>query len=150
MRRDSSIRRRVTIAATAILSWLVFYPFVHELGHLLPAVASGAEVNKFIWTPLLGRTHVSLNNVSESAIPWVDAGGILLPTIVGTVLVAVWISLPVKTPAPLWRIWLIIPGGIMLLGNFGLIFEMILESNSLDHMHSLAKHIGGECRANAT
>jgi hypothetical protein len=141
--QGASIARRATIAASAILSCLVFYPFVHECGHLLPAKVSGAEVNTFIWTPLLGRTHVSLNNVPGPAMPWVDAGGILLPTIVGTMMMAIWLSLPLRVPNPLWRIWLLIPGGILLLGNFGLILEMIMQSNTLDHMHGLAQLIGG-------
>ena len=138
-----SVKWRITIAASAIVSCLFVYPLIHELGHLVPAVVSGAEVNEFVWTPLIGPPHVSLNNVSGEAMPWVDAGGMLLPTLIGTILIGVWLWLPRSSPMPLSRYWLLIPGGVLLLGNLGIPFEMLLASNRLDHMAGLSQTIAG-------
>jgi hypothetical protein len=115
---------------------------VHEGGHLLPAVLSGAVVNRFVWTPLLGELHVSLSGVSGAAQPWVDAGGILLPTAIGTLLVAIWMSLPDKRPTPLWRFWLLIPGGVLLIGNVGLFWEAASCNDAYHHMAGLAHVVG--------
>lgn len=129
---------------TSILSCLFVYPIIHESGHLLPAVATGAEVNEVVWSPLIGRTHVSLNNVSRAAMPCVDAGGVLLPTLVGTLLIAILLWLPSRRPMSLWRLGLLIPGGVLLLGNLGLLFEAILPSNHIDHMERLAQRVAGD------
>ena len=136
-------RWRITIALSSLFSCLIFYPFVHECGHLIPAVVSGATINAFVWTPVIGRAHVGLSNVSGSALPWVDAGGILLPTFVGTALLLAWMFLPIRTPHPVWRLWLLIPGVLMLVGNLGLVAEATLGPDSYRHMHLLAKVAGG-------
>jgi hypothetical protein len=141
-RRQDRIARSVSFAATGILSSLVFYPLIHETGHLIPAVVSGAPVNRFVWTPLIGNPHVSLNQVSGTARPWVDAGGILLPTAAGTLLIAVWLLSPHARPTPLWRFWLLIPGSVLLLGNLGLFWEVQSSSASYHHMAGLAKQFG--------
>ena len=135
---------RVTIAASSLLSCFVFYPFVHECGHLIPAVLSGATVNVFDWTPFIGHAHVGLSNVSGSALPWVDAGGILLPTLVGTALIGAWMALPARASGRIWRLWLLVPSVVMLVGNLGLVIEATVGSGSYRHMHLLAKAIGGE------
>ncbi|MEZ6101397.1 MAG: hypothetical protein R3E01_20895 [Pirellulaceae bacterium] len=135
---------RVTIALSSLLSCFVFYPFVHECGHLIPAVLSGATVNEFVWTPFISRAHVGLSNVSGSALPWVDAGGVLLPTLVGTALVVAWIALPSKTSGAIWRLWMLVPGVVMLVGNLGLLIEATIGSVSYRHMHLLAQAVGGE------
>jgi hypothetical protein len=67
----------------------------------------------------------------------------LLPTFVGTLLICVWISLRARSPAPLWRLWLLFPGTILLVGNLGIIFEVVIPSNQLDHMHALAQMLAG-------
>lgn len=137
-------RWRMTIAVSSLFSCLIFCPFVHECGHLIPAVVSGATVNAFVWTPVIGRAHVGLSNVSGSALPWVNAGGILLPTFVGTALVLAWMLLPIRTPHPVWRLWLLIPGVLMLVGNLGLVAEAMVGPDSYRHMHLLAKVAGGK------
>ncbi|MCA9194130.1 MAG: hypothetical protein KDB03_20310, partial [Planctomycetales bacterium] len=132
------------MASSSLLSFFVLYPFVHECGHLIPAIAGGATVNDFVWTPFFGHAHVGLSNVSGSALPWVDAGGALLPTLVGTALVGTWMALPTKASGPNWRLWLLVPGVVMLVGNLGLFFEATVGSGSYRHMYLLAKAIGGE------
>jgi hypothetical protein len=90
----------------------------------------------------MGEPRVSLSGVSAAAQPWVDAGGILLPTAIGTLLVAIWMSLPCKRPAPLWRFWLLIPGGVLLVGNLGLFWEAAGSIDAYHHMAGLADLVG--------
>lgn len=142
-RRCDRIARSVTLAAASLVSCLVVYPLAHEAGHLLPAVWSGATVDRFVWTPLLGHPHVSLNQVSGTVRPWVDAGGILLPTGLGTLLVMVWLLLPTPAGHPAWRLWLLIPGGFLLLGNLGLFLEVWGPAGSYAHMAGLAQRLAG-------
>ncbi|MCA9238973.1 MAG: hypothetical protein KDA37_02185, partial [Planctomycetales bacterium] len=139
-----------TIALSSLLSCFVFYPFVHECGHLIPAVLSGATVKEFVWTPFIGHAHASLSDVSGSALPWVDAGGVLLPSLVGTALVVAWIAGPLRTSGAIWRLWLLVPGLVMLVGNLGLFIEATVGSTSYRHMHLLAKGVGGEGRIGGT
>jgi hypothetical protein len=82
---------------------------------------------------------VSLNHVSGTGQPWVNAGGTVLPTVVGTLLISIWLALPYVRPIPLWRFWLLIPGGVLLLGNLGLFWEVGMPSDSYHHMTGLAK-----------
>lgn len=144
MTKHERIVRSVTIASASLVSCLFVYPLVHECGHLIPALVSGAEVTEFVWTPLLGSPHVGLNRVSGEALPWVDAGGMLLPTFVGTCLIAIWLSLPLRQPPPPWRCWILIPGGFLLLGNLGIFFEAAMATNRLDHMDGLARRVAGD------
>jgi len=58
-------------------------------------------------------------------------------------LIAVWLWLPPKSPTPLWRFWLLIPGGVMLLGNLGLVIEASSSSTSYRHMARLAQLLAG-------
>jgi hypothetical protein len=132
-----------TFIAAGVFSSLVVYPLIHETGHLLPALWSGAEVNRFVWTPLMGRPHVSLNLVSGAAKPWVAAGGVLLPTLVGTLLFAAWLLLPPKRPIPLWRYWLLFPGITLLSGNLGLLIERFTPPEAYRHMTPLAGAVAG-------
>jgi hypothetical protein len=102
-RRRVRIARSLTFVGVGILSSLFLYPLVHKTGHLVPAIVSGAEAERFVWIPLMGSPHVSLNQVSGTALPWVDAGGILLPTMIGTLLIWIWFLLLDVRPIPLWR-----------------------------------------------
>lgn len=92
---------------------------------------------------MLGRSHVGLSNVSGDALPWVNAGGTLLPTMVGTALIAAWIPISKRKPRPIWHLWLVVPATVMFLGNLGLIAEAMTRSNGFRHMQLLAKDLGG-------
>ena len=135
---------RITIALSSLLSCFVLYPLVHECGHLIPAVFAGATVNKFVWTPFLGHPHVGLSNVSGVALPWVNAGGVLLPTLVGTALITLWMLMSKRKRRPVWHLWIFVPAIVMLLGNLGLPIEATLGSEHFRHMHSLATTVGGD------
>ena len=87
--------RRIAIlllAALAVFSALVVYPVVHEAGHFLAGKALGAEVKQVVWTLLGGeRPHVLFGQTPGELIPWINAGGIILPTVIGGAAIIFWL-----------------------------------------------------------
>lgn len=137
-------RRQTTIiiALSAMFSSLVVYPVVHEGGHYLMARAFGIEVHDVVWTILTGQApHVSLGTTPGDVLSWVNAGGMLLPTLVGGTLMIVWL-LYAKRWASGIRLALAIPGVVLLAGNAGLLLELLQEPTLLHHMQPLALHLG--------
>lgn len=142
MEGRGNVSTRITFAISSLTACLLIYPLMHEVGHFIPAVCTDAEVNKFVWLPLFARPHVSLNRVSGEALPWVDAGGILIPTAVGTLLIAALLLLPTSVSIT-WRMWLFIPAVVLLLSNFGLFWEALGNANGYAHMKGLAHRLVG-------
>jgi hypothetical protein len=125
------------IGATAAVSGLVLYSIVHEAGHMLFGWLWGATPawDHVSWTLFAGEEpHASFRSLPHDSEPWMAAGGMLLPTLVGCVLVA----------AGLWQggrvaWWLplvfVTTGGMLLLGNLGLFADT-------GHTLPLAIHLG--------
>ena len=126
----------------SLFSTLVLYPIVHEGGHYIVGRLFGVKVNRVVWTVLGGgRPHVSFAETPGRAVPWINAGGILLPTAVGFVLMCVWICCAQRMSwlggTALW-----IPGLVLLAGNFGLVIEVARSESEFHHMRRLAQHLG--------
>jgi len=136
MKRTPSI---IILAIVAVLSATVIYPVVHEGGHFLAGRLQGIEARDAVWTVWGGRPHVSFGATPAHAIHWINAGGMILPTVVGILLMVIWFAVSQRVSfvagAVLW-----IPGLVLLSGNLGAIVE--LASSSHSHMRPLAAHFG--------
>lgn len=134
MKRTPSI---IMLAIVAVLSGTVIYPVVHEGGHFLAGRLQGIEARDAVWTVWGGRPHVSFGPTPAHAIPWISAGGMILPTVLGILLMVIWFAASQRISfvvgAVLW-----IPGLVLLSGNLGAIVE--LASSSHSHMRPLAAH----------
>jgi hypothetical protein len=139
LRQWAARRRRelAVVAATTAFMGLVLYSIVHEAGHLLFGWLWGGTPawSQVSWTIFSGEEpHADFRSLPAEAVPWMGAGGMLLPTLVGCVLVA----------ACFWRggraarwvqLVLVTAGAVLLLGNLGLFA-------STDHTLPLALHLG--------
>ena len=136
MKRTPSI---IILATIAVLSVTVIYPVIHESGHLLAGHLQGVEARDAALTVWSGHPHVSFADTPAHAIPWIDAGGIILPTVVGILLMVIWFTLSRRisfvTGYVLW-----IPGLVLLSGNLGAVAEA--ASSTHGHLGLLAAHFG--------
>lgn len=139
-RRQWDARQRrvlVLLAATAALSGLVLYSIVHEAGHLLFGCLWGGTPawDQVSWTVFSGEEpHASFRSLPREAEPWMAAGGLLLPSLVGCVLVAAgsW-----RGERSAWWVQgvLVTVGAVLLLGNLGLFADS-------GHTLPQARHFG--------
>lgn len=129
----------IILAFVAVLSVTVIYPVVHEGGHFLAGRLQGVEAKDAVWTVWGGRPHVSFGPTPAHAIPWISAGELILPTVVGILLMVIWFAVSQRVSfvagAVLW-----IPGLVLLSGNLGAIAESASSIHS--HMRPLAAHFG--------
>jgi hypothetical protein len=135
-RRRWDVRRLLVIGATTALTGIVLYSLVHEAGHLLFGWLWGGTPawHQVSWTIFSGEEpHAAFRSLPDEAVPWMGAGGMLLPTLVGCVLVAAgfwggrvarWVQLVLVTA-----------GAVLLLGNLGLFADT-------GHMLPLAHRLG--------
>ena len=139
-RRQWDARQRhlvVCIGATTAFSGLVLYSIVHEAGHLFLGWLCGATPawDQVCWTVFSGEEpHAAFRSLPREAEPWMWAGGLLLPTFVGCVLVVAgcWRG----TRGAWWaRALLVTVGAVLLLGNLGLFADA-------GHTLPLALHLG--------
>ncbi|MEN6497625.1 MAG: hypothetical protein ABFD16_25270 [Thermoguttaceae bacterium] len=82
--------RRIVLMVALGLALFVCSLLLHELGHLAAGLLCGAEIQGVHKAILLGNPYISLTGVHAEITPWVDAGGILLPTAVALALVLWW------------------------------------------------------------
>jgi hypothetical protein len=138
--RQWSARRRIAlviIAATTAFTGIVLYSIIHEAGHLLFGWLWGGTpaLHQVAWTIFSGEEpHANFRSLPPEAVPWMGAGGMLLPTFVGCALVAVgfWGG----GRAPRWlQLVSVTAGVVLLLGNLGLFA-------STDHTMPLALYLG--------
>jgi hypothetical protein len=127
-RRQWDARRRLVVAVigtTTAFSGIVLYSVVHEAGHLLFGWMRGGTPawDQVSWTVFSGEEpHVAFRSLPPEAVPWMAAGGMLLPTLLGCALMA----------TGFWRggriVWwvqrvLVTAGAVLLLGNLGLLAD---------------------------
>ena len=136
MKRTSSI---IILAIVAVLSVTVIYPVVHEGGHFLAGRIQGVGARDVVWTLWGGRPHVSFGPTPAHAIPWISAGGLILPTVVGILLMVIWFAVSQRVSSAA-GVMLWIPGLVLLSGNLGAIAESASSIHS--HMRPLATHFG--------
>jgi hypothetical protein len=136
-RRQWDVRRLFVVAGTAAFSGIVLYSVVHEAGHLLFGWLWGGTPawDQVSWTVFSGEEpHAAFRALPREAVPWMAAGGILLPTLVGCILVAAGIR---RGGRGAWWVQLVLvtAGAVLLLGNLGLFADS-------DHTLPLARHLG--------
>ena len=127
------------LAIIALLSLTVVYPVVHEGGHYLMGRMLGVEVRGVTWTVWGGRPHVLFGFTPAHAVPWIAAGGLFLPTVLGVLFITAWLAVSGRIGyvggAMLW-----IPALVLLAGNLGAIGETMSSRHS--HLRPLALHFG--------
>ncbi len=103
------------IGATAIIT--IALPAGHELGHYMVARALDVPVEGATWT-LLERTPPSVRyrDAGVSAQAWIAAGGMLLPTAVGVLLLLLWLRFSIRVPSQVRILWLMLGYGCVLNG----------------------------------
>jgi hypothetical protein len=123
-RRQWDARRRFVILGSAAFSGLVLYSILHEAGHLLCGWLWGGTPawDHVSWTVFSAEEpHAAFLSLPREAVPWMAAGGVLLPTLVACVVLA----------AGFWRgrvgwwvqLVLVTTGAVLLLGNLGLFID---------------------------
>jgi hypothetical protein len=114
-------RRRLTFIATALVSGLIMYSVVHELGHYVFGTMFGGRVREAVWTVFEGdEPHVSFASLPPGAGVWMQAGGVLLPTALGVVIILLWLALR-RRLSWLGHTLMLTPACILLTGNLGLL-----------------------------
>jgi hypothetical protein len=127
----------VVVAATITFSGLVLYSIIHEAGHLLFGRMWGGTPawDQVSWTIFSGEEpHANFRSLPPESVPWMGAGGVLLPTLVGCALIIVSFQLHGRVTWWVHRV-LISAGAILLLGNLGLFADT-------GHTLPLAIHLG--------
>ena len=122
------------------ISGIVLYPAVHESGHMLAGVLLGgeADLEGAAWTALSAEgPHSAFHSLPQHALPWMSAGGTVLPVLVGLLLLLahriVWRRAPWPVSAALMTI-----STLFLLSAVGSLFELHRET----HMDLLSVHLG--------
>jgi hypothetical protein len=136
-RRQWDMRRLLVVGGTAAFFGIVVYSLIHEAGHLLFGLLWGGKPawDQVSWTVFSGEEpHAAFRSLPGDAVPWMSAGGMLLPTLVGCALVAVGFWWGGRVAVWL-QLVLVTSGSVLLLGNLGLFADT-------DHMLPLALHLG--------
>jgi len=109
-------RKVIYVSSIALLSFFL-YSVLHEFGHWIVGYLGGGTASTIVWTPLAGgEPHVSFSHLSQAVVPWMMAGGILIPTVVGLGLVLTWLAFSRRLQWPL-SYAMIIPGVLFLFSN---------------------------------
>jgi hypothetical protein len=114
----NSVNRAVLIGSTFVTSWLGMQA-VHELGHVLGAWATGAEVTRVVLRPLaISRTDVAENH-SPGVVVWAGpVVGAALPLAVW--FVAAWLKLPGTFLLRFFAGFCLVANGLYIgIGSFG-------------------------------
>lgn len=93
--------RFIGLIAVGLLTAVFLYPFLHELGHVVAAIAVGADVKGFQLFPL-PSVMCEMDVTNKFSCIAIGMGGMMLPYAIGFVL-------PRKR-FWLWYIWLIMSG----------------------------------------
>jgi len=133
-------RRVFFLVGTAVISGLVFYPVVHEAGHMIFGMLFGGTPNwdGVVWTPLGGEEpHASVTHLPEGAAPFITAGGALLPVFAAVLLLLIWNFIN-KNASWYVSAALVTVAALFLFSTLGCLFE--LYGNT--HMDALSVHFG--------
>ena len=134
------VGRRTVIAGfvAAVVSGLL-YSVVHEFGHFIFAIALGGTVESVTWT-IFGNTepYVSYGYLPEGVAPWASAGGFLVPTAMGLVLIAAWF-LRRRQWSSLIASVLLIPATTLLICNLGCVLELFQQTS---HVRRFTSYYG--------
>lgn len=117
---------------------LVLYPVLHEGGHMISGVLFGGVPNwdSVEWTSVSGeRPHASFSYLPTAAIPFMTAGGTLVPLLVALLLLTIWAFTHRKAS---WYVsaTLVTIAGLLLFSTLGCLFELYQNT----HMDALAVH----------
>jgi hypothetical protein len=141
-RRQWDARRRlvfVVLGATTAFSGLILYSIVHEAGHLLFGWLWGGTPawDQISWTIFAGEEpHAAFRSLPSDAVPWMAAGGMLLPTLVGCALVAAGLRRGGRGGS--WiQLVLVAAGAVLLLGNLSLFVD---TGHTIPLAHRLGFH----------
>ena len=108
---------------------------VHEYSHALVGTLMGGEVERVIWTNLMGeQMRVIFRSLPPSAAPWMSAAAIVVPTLLGTALMLWWYRSGC-TMARGVSLGLFALGVSLLTNNLILVFDP-------GHMLALLEHFG--------
>lgn len=136
--RAPSAGRIAFLLLLAIVCATIIYPVVHEFGHAAVGTVLGGRVDRVTWTVLSGEhPHVLFSHLSQAAWPWMSAGGILVPTLVGVVLLSVWLALAGRLS---WyaSAAMLLPGVTLLMGNVACILAVF--SGEPSHMGAISTY----------
>jgi hypothetical protein len=134
-------KTRVTfLIAVCVISGLIVYPVLHEGGHMIFGMWFGAlaDWHGVVWTCLGGEEpHGAFTYIPEKAVPFMQAGGHILPTLVALPLLSTWRA--VYRKAPWWVSAALVSMPVLfLLSTLGCLFG--LYSNT--HMDALSVGLG--------
>ena len=109
-------RKVIYFSAIAILSFFL-YSVLHEFGHWIVGYLGGGTASAIVWTPVAGEEpHVSFSHLPQAVVPWMMAGGVLIPTVVGLGLILTWLAFSHRLQWP-FSYAMIIPGVLFLFSN---------------------------------
>lgn len=125
----------ISLVATSL------YSVVHEFGHYSVGTLLGGKVDRVVWTPLAGEeARVYFDSIPLEARPWMSAGGMLVPTVLGLMIFGVRAVLLRRLS---WYVsaTMVVFSLSLLMGNLGCVFEMFqYNSHPNRHMNALATH----------
>jgi hypothetical protein len=133
-------RRVLFLAAIPAISGLVLYPAVHEGGHMIAGILFGAKANwgGVVWTCFAGEEpHASFSHLPESAVPFMAAGGTIVPMLIALLLLLIWRCAAWKISWYLSAALVSIPV-LFLFSTVGCLFELYRNT----HMDALSVHYG--------
>jgi hypothetical protein len=134
------VKRGFFLAAMAVVSGFVFYPVFHEAGHMIFGMLCGAVPNwdGVVWTCLGGEEpHASFSDLPERAVPFMTAGGPIVPTLVALLLLLIWRFVYRRAS---WYVSaaLVSIAILFLFSTLGCLFELYRNT----HMDALSVHFG--------
>ena len=139
------MRKPVVLAEIVLIvavSSLILLPVLHELGHYIVGMFMGAKVNYIKFLP--PSPHVSFQFTPSHAVPWVNAGGLILPSIVAACLTIAWLVTRKTAKANVHvRLLLWLPSIVLFSSNLGLFVEVTKEKDmNYHHLLFLGEHFG--------
>jgi hypothetical protein len=133
-------KRIFFIAATCVISGLVLYPAVHEGGHVVFGMLFGARPrwDGVVWTCLGGQEpYAAFSYLPEGAVPFMSAGGPIVPTLVALLLLVIW-RFSNKNASWYVSATLVSIAILFLFSALGCLFELYRNT----HMDALSVHFG--------
>jgi hypothetical protein len=148
LRAALSARQRLTQHRAVAITFLIAFAFssaflysiVHEFGHLAVGMLFGGKPGDVTWTLLAGvEPHVSFK--TQPSYDWglIAAGGVLLPSAAGLMLVGLWLLIG-RRFSPIASALLLAPGVSLLFGGMGATAEVLSDPGN-GHLDGLAQAI---------